>query len=212
MAQRHKRRSAPARRRLRAHAWGGRAHVCKRVFGCPAMPLTPPQPSTAPDLGNPAPGSRGWVGTRRNNRAGKNGEGLRRDTPHPALLQMQLCVCVCVCVCVCACVRACARYSPGILGGVVTRVVCHSGSLEVVAVGPWVSVCKAVGDWRTCPSGASLSTLGGGLGGGGRQASQNLSCTTPGGVIRRLLPSSKDMLLQHSPPACAQGTTSTLKI
>ena len=61
MAQRHKRRSAPARRRLRAHAWGGRAHVCKRVFGCPAMPLTPPQPSTAPDLGNPAPGSRGWV-------------------------------------------------------------------------------------------------------------------------------------------------------
>ena len=90
----YKRHPAPARRQLHAHAWGRRAHVCKKVVGSSATPLTPLHPRAAAELGNLAPGSRGWVGTRKNKEAGKNREGLQTD-PRP--LQMELlyaCVCL----------------------------------------------------------------------------------------------------------------------
>lgn len=96
---------APAHRQLLAHAWGRRAHVCRKVLGSSATPLTPLHPRAAAELGNLAPGSRGWVGARKNKEAGKRPGRDCRPDPRP--LQMEL-------LYVCMCLHA--RANPGILG------------------------------------------------------------------------------------------------
>lgn len=108
--------------------------MCKKVIGSSATPLTPLHPRAAAELGNLAPGSRGWVGTRKNKEAGKNREGLQTD-PRP--LQMEL---LYVCVCMHVLIPGHPR------GGGIAQAVCHSGSQQAITVGPWVPICKAVGD------------------------------------------------------------------
>lgn len=58
----YKRHPAPARRQLHAHAWGRRAHVCKKVVGSSATPLTPLHPRAAAGAWEPGTREQGMGG------------------------------------------------------------------------------------------------------------------------------------------------------
>lgn len=47
-------------------------------------------------------------------------------------------------MCVCVCMHVLIPGHPR--DGGVAQAVCHSGSLQAITLGPWVPICKAVGD------------------------------------------------------------------
>lgn len=138
-----------ALQRACAHAWEGAGDSgCTRVFGCPAIPLTPLQPCPW-SLGTSGAQEEGvgWERGGTNNEGKEQGGAAKGNPPAPSPDGASACVCNGS-----AGSLACHPWGRG-----VTRAPCHSessGSLEVIAshYEP-LNICKAVGHWHTHPRG-----------------------------------------------------------